>query len=76
MLKTVKRLKPWHMGTHLRVLNESYPMNTNMIGLRWFSFFFLRPCALDEGSHSIGRVKVYPYVLAHVCASVVSGILC
>ena len=27
----------WHMGTHLRVLAESYPMNTNMTGFRWFS---------------------------------------
>ena len=25
------------MGTHMRVLNKSYPMNTNMIGFRWFS---------------------------------------
>ena len=24
------------MGTHLRVLSESSPMNTNMTGLRWF----------------------------------------
>ena len=24
------------MGTHLRVLSESYPMNTNMSGFRWF----------------------------------------
>ena len=24
------------MGTHLGVLNESYPMNTNMTGFRWF----------------------------------------
>ena len=23
-------LNPYHMPTHLRVLNESYPMNTNM----------------------------------------------
>ena len=23
-----------HMGTHLRVLNESYPMNINMTGFR------------------------------------------
>ena len=23
------------MGTHLRVLSECYPMNTNMTGLRW-----------------------------------------
>ena len=31
------------MGTHLRVLSESYPMNTNMTGFLWFSkdFAFL-----------------------------------
>ena len=28
--KVEKLLKPWHMGTHLRVLNESYPIETNM----------------------------------------------
>ena len=28
--KTLKFLKPLHMGTHLRVLNESFPMNSNM----------------------------------------------
>ena len=25
------------MGTHPKVLSESYPMNTNMAGFRWFS---------------------------------------
>ena len=32
------------MGTHLRELNESYPMNTNMIGLseRFASLCFVR----------------------------------
>ena len=25
------------MGTHLIVLSESYPINTNLIGLKWFS---------------------------------------
>ena len=30
MQKAQKSLKPWHMGTHLRVLSEIYPMNTNM----------------------------------------------
>ena len=40
------------MGTHLRVLSESYPMNTNMTGFRWFSKIFGQklPC--------IGRVKI------------------
>ena len=27
--KTEKLLKPWHVGTHLKILNASYPMNTN-----------------------------------------------
>ena len=30
-------LKPWHMGTHLRVLSESYLMSTNMTAFRWFT---------------------------------------
>ena len=45
------------MGTHLRVFNESFPMNTNTTGFRFFSTI-LRPCALDEGSLSIGRVDL------------------
>ena len=28
------------MGTHLRELGESYPMNTNVTGFRWFSKIF------------------------------------
>ena len=28
------------MGTHLRELRESYPMNTNMTGFRWFLCVF------------------------------------
>ena len=35
--KPGKWLKPWQMGTHPRVLSESYPMNTNMTGFQWFS---------------------------------------
>ena len=29
-------LNPWHVGSPLSVLNESYPMNTNMTGFIWF----------------------------------------
>ena len=29
------------MGTHLGVLSKSYPMNTSMTGMRWFSKIFL-----------------------------------
>ena len=39
-----KWLKPWQMGTHLRVLSKSYPMNTNMTGFRWFSKIFVSLC--------------------------------
>ena len=55
--KTEKWLKPLHMGTHLKVLSESYPMNTNMTGFRRFSKKKLRHCALDESSLIIRRVK-------------------
>ena len=48
--------KPWHMGTHLRVLDESFSMNINMTGIQWFSKI-LASCALDESSLSSGRVK-------------------
>ena len=51
---TGKWPKPWQMGTHMRVLSESCLMNTNMTGFRWFS---LHPCALDESSLCIRRVK-------------------
>ena len=45
------------MGTHLRVLSESFPMNTNMTGFRGFSKS-LGPCTLGQVSGlSIGRVK-------------------
>ena len=36
-------------------------MNTNMIGFRWFSKILL-PCALNENSLSIGKVKPLPLI--------------
>ena len=39
-----KWLKPWYMGTHLRVLGNSYPMNTNLTGFRWFLENFASLC--------------------------------
>ena len=42
------------MGTHMRVLSKSFPMNTNMTGFRWFLNIF---ATLDESSLSIGRVN-------------------
>ena len=38
--KPEKWPKPWHMGTHLIVLSESYPKKTNMTGFIWFSKIF------------------------------------
>ena len=39
----------------MKVLNESYPINTNMTGFRCFSKT-LCPCALDESCLSIRRI--------------------
>ena len=55
-----KLLKPWQMDTHLRVLSESYPMNTNiMTGFRWFSKIFDFLCFRRSYSLSFGRVPVH-----------------
>ena len=48
-----KSLKPWQMGTHLRVLREGYPMNTNKSGFQWFSKIFAFFCCGGGSSLSI-----------------------
>ena len=54
-------MKPWHIGTHLIVLNERYPMNTKMIsGLDGFQKS-LRLCALGKSNLSIGGIKAKKY---------------
>ena len=55
--KAGKGLKPWHMGTHLRVLIESYPMNTNLTGFRQGLKIFPSYCFGQMYSLSIGRVN-------------------
>ena len=47
------------MGTasHLRILRESYLINTNMTGFTFGFQKLLHPCALDKSSLSTGRVK-------------------
>ena len=52
-------------GTHLRVLSEGYPMNTNMTGIKSVSKGNLRLCALNESSLMIGRVNIYIYI--YIC---------
>ena len=42
--KSEKCLKPWKIGTHLRVSNVSYLLNSNMVGFRWFSKIFVLLC--------------------------------
>ena len=42
------------MGTHLRVLSKSFPMNTNTTGFICFQKSS-RPCALDERNLNIGN---------------------
>ena len=51
------------MSTHLRVLSESYPMNTTKTGFRYFFQKSLHPCALDESSLSIGWVNNGPFTI-------------
>ena len=54
--KPEKLLKPWQMGTHLRV-GESFQMNTKTTGFQCF-FKNLAFLCLDESSLSIGRVSL------------------
>ena len=60
-----KLVKPWQMGTLLRVLIESYPMNTNVAGIRWFSKTFVSLCFGWKHPASIGRVKLWSKVKAN-----------
>ena len=51
-----KQLKPWHMGTHLRVLSKSFQRIPTLQGLDNFQKSFSPFSTLDESSLSIGRV--------------------
>ena len=69
-------LKSWHMGTHLRVLSESYEMNTNMTGLRWFSKILVLwkkviPCKKSRNSPDMLRVVTWK--LSIIFSSKLSG---
>ena len=59
------------MCTHMRVLSESFPMNTNMKGFRLFSKI-LRSCALGDCILSIGRVKC-PWLQSAVWSEPLGG---
>ena len=42
------------MGTHLRALSESYPMNTNMA---WFKWFWRKVASALEGLKSQSLIE-------------------
>ena len=49
------------MGTHLRVLNESYPMNANMTGFKWFSKIATALEGLKEEASLKKHVNTFPF---------------
>ena len=58
----------------MRVLSESYLMNTNMTGFRCFSKIFACVCALDESSPSMKRVmECMPVVILVVSFTATKG---
>ena len=64
------------MGTHLRVLSESFPMNTNMTGFRWFSKIFQRfsrvALALEGLTHSAQKAIGISEYLKFTCKSMLT----
>ena len=57
------------MGTHLRVLSESYQMNTNMTGFRWVSKILCVLVLWSEVASALGGLSGIEYFqsyLAHV----------
>ena len=64
-----KWLNPWHMGTHLRVLYESYPMITNMTGFRSFSKIFASLCfgwKIASALEGLKRLHIFGVVVVDV----------
>ena len=74
--KTEKWLKPWHMGTHLRVISKSYSMNTNMTGFRGFSKVFTSFCFGPKVVTAlVGLIdEFFPRLSDHVRTPVVNGL--
>ena len=75
MQKNWKTTETLHIGTHLRALDESYLMSTNITGFRWFSQIFALwtkvTSALEGLKHGIevmsvrGAVVSYEYNLGY-----------
>ena len=58
------------MGTHPRVLCESYPMNTNMTGFRWFSKIFASMCF----ESALEGYWVRPHMQQGICYASMPGV--
>ena len=72
-----KLLKPWEMGTHLRVLSQNYPMNINMTGFRCFSKIFESLCFGRKYPGENKHVKTcFKHVLTCLKKHVFLGITC
>ena len=52
------------MGTHLRVLSESYPMSTNMTGFGWFSKSFVLWMKVVS---ALKGLNTPPFIYAKLC---------
>ena len=50
--------EPLAHGTHMRVLEENYPMNTNMTGFWWFSEMFASLFFWAKVASSLEGLKV------------------
>ena len=50
------------MGTHLRVLSESYLMSTNLIGFRWFLKIFASLCSWMKVASALEGLRVPPEI--------------
>ena len=73
--KPEKWLKPCHMGTHLWVLSESYPMNTNKTWFRWLSKIFAFLSFGWKLNVSIGRVIWLLYSWSVLAEQLHAGII-
>ena len=66
--KPEKWLKPWQMGTHLRVLSKSFPMNTNMAVFRRFSEIFVLWTKLASALEGLIK-SLKPFIVTKISRS-------
>ena len=66
MQKAVKWSKPWHTGTHLRVLSESITMNTKITRFKGFSKNFASLCFGWKSPQHWKGYRVPPEIVAWI----------